>query len=297
VLGGYGLFGIVIDAQLDVVPDVMYQYEQQTIDYRQFPQLFTDKLSRDPYRLMYGHLSTAPGSFLKEMLIYTYRDAPGYTEPIPALKDSSQVGPTRFFLNFAKTGAVGQEVKWFAEKSIMPLFRPCYVPRNQALQAENCLVSRNQALYGSLGALKTNLKADTEILQEYFFPQDRFVPFIDRARQVLAQHRAVVLNASIRVVHPGDIRLDYAKNDMFSLVLFIDQKVSPEGDRQMAALTQAMVDATAGEGGAFYLPYQLDYRPDQLQRAYPGVNEFFALKRKYDPSQLFANEFYAAYGG
>jgi FAD/FMN-containing dehydrogenase len=297
VLGGYGLFGIVIDAQLDVVPDVMYEYEQQTIDYRQFPQLFTDKLSRDPYRLMYGHLSTAPGSFLKEMLIYTYRDAPGYTEPIPALKDSSQVGPTRFFLNFAKTGAVGQEVKWFAEKSIMPLFRPCYVPRNQALQAENCLVSRNQALYGSLGALKTNLKADTEILQEYFFPQDRFVPFIDRARQVLAQHRAVVLNASIRVVHHGDIRLDYAKNDMFSLVLFIDQKVTPEGDRQMAALTQAMVDATAEEGGTFYLPYQLDYRPDQLQRAYPGVNEFFALKRKYDPSQLFANEFYAAYGG
>jgi FAD/FMN-containing dehydrogenase len=297
VMGGYGLFGIILDAQLEVVPDVMYQYEQQTIDYRQFPQLFSSKLSRDPYRLTYGHLSTAPGSFLKQMLVYTYRDAVGFTEPIPALKDSSQVEPTRFFLNLAKTGAVGQEVKWFAETSIMPLFRPCYVPRNQALQAESCLVSRNQALYGSLGALKTNLPADTEILQEYFFPQDRFVPFIDSARQVLRQHHAVVLNASIRVVHHGDIQLDYARNDMFSLVLFIDQKVTPEGDRQMKALTQAMVDATAQQGGTFYLPYQLDYRADQLERAYPGVNAFFALKRKYDPTQLFANEFYAAYGG
>ena len=73
VMGGYGLFGIVLEAQLEVVPDVMYQYEQRTIDYQQFPQLFTQKLSQDPYRLMYGHLSTAPGSFLKEMLIYTYR--------------------------------------------------------------------------------------------------------------------------------------------------------------------------------------------------------------------------------
>jgi len=84
---------------------------------------------------------------------------------------------------------------------------------------------------------------------------------------------------------------------MFSLVLFIDQKVTPEGDRQMTALTQALIDATAQQGGTFYLPYQLDYRSDQLQRAYPGVNAFFALKRKYDPSQLFTNEFYAAYGG
>jgi len=297
VMGGYGLFGIVLDAQLEVVPDVMYQYEQQTIDYRQFPQLFAEKLNRDPYRLMYGHLSTAPGSFLKEMLIYSYRDAPGYREPIPPLKDSSQVAPTRFFLNFAKTGAIGQEVKWFAEKRIMPLFRPCYVPRNQALQAESCLVSRNQALYGSLGALKTNLPADTEILQEYFIPQDRFVPFIDSARQVLQQHHAIVLNASIRVVHPGDIKLDYAKDDMFSLVLFIDQKVTSAGDRQMTALTQAMVDATARQGGTFYLPYQLEYRSDQLQRAYPGVNAFFALKRKYDSAGLFTNEFYAAYAG
>jgi len=297
VMGGYGLFGIVLDAQLEVLPDVMYQYEQQAIDYQHFPQLFTQKLSRDPYRLMYAHLSTGPGSFLKEMLIYSYRDATGYRDAIPALKDSSQVGPTRFFLNLAKTGGIGQEVKWFAEKKIMPLFRPCYVPRNQALQAESCLVSRNQALYGSLGALKTNLPADTEILQEYFVPQDRFVPFIDRARQVLQQHHATVLNASVRVVHRGDIRLDYAKGDMFSLVLFIDQKVTPEGDRQMTALTQAMVDASAAQGGTFYLPYQLDYRSDQLQRAYPGVNAFFELKRKYDPSQLFTNEFYAAYAG
>jgi FAD/FMN-containing dehydrogenase len=297
VMGGYGLFGIVLDAQLEVVPDVMYQYDQQTIDFRQFPQLFAQKLSRDPYRLMYGHLSTAPGSFLKEMLIYSYRDATGYRDTIPALKDSSQVGPTRFFLNVAKTGGIGQEVKWFAEKKIMPLFRPCYVPRNQALQAESCLVSRNQALYGSLGALKTNLPADTEILQEYFVPQDRFVPFIDSARQVLQQHHATVLNASVRVVHRGDIRLEYAKGDMFSLVLFIDQKITPEGERQMTALTQAMVDASAAQGGTFYLPYQLDYRSDQLQRAYPGVNAFFELKRKYDPSQLFTNEFYAAYAG
>jgi FAD/FMN-containing dehydrogenase len=297
VMGGYGLFGVVLAAQLEVVPDVMYQYEQQTIDYQQFPLLFAQKLSRDPYRLMYGHLSTAPGSFLKEMLIYSYRDATSFTDPIPALKDNSQVAPTRFFLNFAKTGAIGQEAKWFAEKSIMPLFRPCYVARNQALQAESCLLSRNQALYGSLGALKTNLKADTEILQEYFVPQDRFVPFIDSVRQVLAQHHAVVLNASIRVVHRGDIQLDYAKNDMFSLVLFLDQKVTPEGDRQMAALTQGLVDITAQQDGTFYLPYQLDYRSDQLQRAYPQLNAFFALKRKYDPSQLFTNEFCASYAG
>ncbi len=31
-------------------------------------------------------------------------------------------------------------------------------------------------------------------------------------------------------------------------------------------------------------------------RAYPQVDEFFELKGKYDPDELFQNEFYLKYG-
>jgi hypothetical protein len=32
-----------------------------------------------------------------------------------------------------------------------------------------------------------------------------------------------------------------------------------------------------------------------LQRSYPQINDFFAAKRKYDPSELFTNTFYQKY--
>jgi hypothetical protein len=44
------------------------------------------------------------------------------------------------------------------------------------------------------------------------------------------------------------------------------------------------------------LPYRLHATPEQFRRAYPQAEEFFALKRKYDPEELFQNQFYRKYG-
>jgi FAD/FMN-containing dehydrogenase len=36
--------------------------------------------------------------------------------------------------------------------------------------------------------------------------------------------------------------------------------------------------------------------PAQFLRAYPQADEFFNLKRQYDPQELFQNQFYRKYG-
>ncbi|MEK7518249.1 MAG: D-arabinono-1,4-lactone oxidase [Patescibacteria group bacterium] len=48
-------------------------------------------------------------------------------------------------------------------------------------------------------------------------------------------------------------------------------------------------------GGKPYLSYQLYFTDDQLHKAYPNIQRFFALKRKYDPNLLFMNRFYEKY--
>ena len=55
-------------------------------------------------------------------------------------------------------------------------------------------------------------------------------------------------------------------------------------------------DAALEAGGRYYLPYRLHARLDQFDAAYPQAVPFFRLKRKYDPDELFQNEFYAKYG-
>src|SRR5262249_30887639 len=58
VVGGYGLFGVVLDADLDVVDNALYRSERRIISYKDFPEVFSAELDADPsYALMYGHLS------------------------------------------------------------------------------------------------------------------------------------------------------------------------------------------------------------------------------------------------
>jgi FAD/FMN-containing dehydrogenase len=58
-----------------------------------------------------------------------------------------------------------------------------------------------------------------------------------------------------------------------------------------------LIDAVLDVGGRYYLPYRLHATARQFHRGYPEADEFFALKRKYDPQELFQNQFYRQYGG
>ena len=48
-------------------------------------------------------------------------------------------------------------------------------------------------------------------------------------------------------------------------------------------------------GGRYYLPYRLHATIEQFNRAYPQAQQFFQLKRQYDPEELFQNEWYRKY--
>jgi FAD/FMN-containing dehydrogenase len=296
VIGGYGLFGVVLDVELDLVDSEMYRLRSQIIDYRDFPEVFeSDVAADDSVRLTYTHLSTSPENLLEEAIVYTYErvDAP---EPIPALKerDSDQFG--RLVLNLARTGGFGQRLKWTAQRELLPHVRACTEARNEALrEAEACMVARNQVMFESLDLLQNRLTQYTDVLHEYFLPHDQLVPFVDELRAQLGTHDAQLLNASIRSVHREDIALDYAQGDRFSLVLYLSQEVSDAGNADMADLTRNLIAASLDHGGTFYLPYQQHYTREQVAQAYPELDKFFADKRRYDPTLLFQNSFFARY--
>ena len=70
VIGGYGLFGVILEAQLDLVPSEMYRLTQRTIPTAEFPAVFAHVINPDQRnRLMFGHLSTSPASFLEEVIV------------------------------------------------------------------------------------------------------------------------------------------------------------------------------------------------------------------------------------
>jgi FAD/FMN-containing dehydrogenase len=298
IVGGYGLFGIIAEAELEVTDNVIYESGRRIVDYTDLPRVFDEDIRPDDdIGLFYAHLSTAPGAgFLREALLYTFREVGPPLDDLPPLGDAGVVKVKRLIINLAKHGTLFAKAKWFAEKQVDPLFESCTVSRQTALaEGDACLVSRNEPMHDSVPYLMNSLTGETDILHEYFVPRAKLVPFIDAVRIVLEDTSAPLLNASVRVVHREDNALTYAPEDAFSLVLYVNQSVDAAGNAKMAGLTGLLIEATLDAGGRFFLPYQLHYDAGQLARSYPEISGFFASKRRYDPDGLFTNTFHQKY--
>jgi FAD/FMN-containing dehydrogenase len=296
VVGGYGLFGVILSAELEVVPNDVYRSKRAVIATRDFPSLF-GRIEADPtVGLMYAHLSTAPGSLLDEALVYTYHKVPDAGLERAPLTEVASTKLRRLTVNLAKRGNFFRSAKWWTEKHLEHRFESCTVTRAQAMgDGESCLVSRNDPMHDSVAYLRNALPAETDILHEYFIPRARLLPFVDGMRRLFRAHDANILNVSIRAVDAEDHALSYAPAPAFSVVLYLNQKTDAEGSRRMAALTSDLIDLSKANGGRFFLPYQLHYTAAQLEASYPEIGDFFAAKRRFDPEGRFSNRWYERY--
>ncbi|PJE62583.1 FAD-binding oxidoreductase [Candidatus Roizmanbacteria bacterium CG10_big_fil_rev_8_21_14_0_10_39_6] len=300
VVGGYGLFAIILEVTLRVVPNDLYKSSREFVDYKEFNSFYVDQIAqKEDVGLTYTHLSTAPGpTFLREGLVYVYTKSNETVRPqeIPPLGEVSSVKLRRLMMNVSKKGDVWQKIRWWSEKYLEPKMESCSISRNDAqVSGEACLVTRNEPMHDSVPYLKNSLKKETDILHEYFIPRDEFVSFIDGMRDIMETQDINLLNASIRVVNAEKGALTYAPVPAYSVVLYINQDTSEEGHKKMEKVTRDLVDLTVTHHGRFFLPYQLHYTAEQLKSSYPEISEFFRLKEQYDSSGLFTNTWYERY--
>lgn len=285
VIGGYGLFGIILEVSLQVTDNVMYKRDTIFLKTDEFPAFFKHAMQENKYGLLYAHLSTSPITFFKDVVVYGYAPIE-HDGPFEPLGKVSLVNVRRFLINLAKIRTYAQVLKWVAEKYIDP--------KIDELRKQH-IISRNAVMHDSVEYLQNILVDETDILHEYFIPRKHFNACIKEMATILKQSSIPVLNASVRAVHKESIMLNYAPEDMFAIVLYLNQQVTTSALSAMEKLTKDLINLVLKFNGTFFLPYQLHYSSAQLHKAYPHIDKFFALKRVYDPSLLFVNTFYATY--
>jgi FAD/FMN-containing dehydrogenase len=138
--------------------------------------------------------------------------------------------------------------------------------------------------------------ATTDVLHEYFVPRGGLARFVESVKRIVPEHGGDLLNITVRYVEKDrDTLLRYADQEMFALVMLFNQSATAGGDARMEHMSRELIDAALQAGGRYYLPYRLHATPTQFAEAYPQAKEFFELKRKYDPGELFQNGFYLKY--
>ncbi|HEY4309585.1 MAG TPA: FAD-binding oxidoreductase [Pirellulales bacterium] len=286
VLGGYGLFGVILEVELRVVANERYTPEVERFSAEQYPERFAKLMGEaKDIGMAYGRLCVVPGNdtLLREAVLVVFRRAPCTPQEVPVLSPLEFAGLRRQIHRAQIDSPAGKRLRWQVESSIGEFVRNQYVSRNQLLN-EDADVYREQ-------------NSDrVDILQEYFVPAEGFSRFLADARRIITRHEGDLLNVTVRTIRcDPDSFLRYADQDMFSLVMLFNHARTATADEQVQGMTREMIDAVLASGGRFYLPYRLHATATQLRAAYPQVEAFFELKRKYDPEEIFQNQFYTTY--
>ena len=272
-LGGYGLFGVILDADLRVVPNERLRIEQRVVPLGGAMQSFSRSLQKNPdVQMVYARMNITPQEMFDEVLVNVfYREKGPHWLP-------------RLVFRGSAASTYGKEMRWSAETKMQP-------------ELAGKVFSRNQLMNDDAEWYLDHSQETTDILHEYFVGRDHAGEFLAAAKKIIRKHNADLLNVTVRDVKTdNDTFLRYADQDMLAFVMFFSQARTPAGDAEMQTMTQELVDAVLEAGGRYYLPYRLHPAAAQFHRAYPQADEFFNLKRHYDPQELFQNEFYRKYG-
>jgi FAD/FMN-containing dehydrogenase len=283
-LGGYGLFGVILDVELRVVPNREYRLERVVTSVEDYPRVFGERVAegRD-VEMAYGRLSVAPESFLREAILSVYHRVPAGDGQPSRVAFPEISGLTRLLFRGQVGSDYGKSLRWRAEKSL-----------GGALGGGT--VHRNELLGEPVDVFENRSAESTDILHEYFVPAASFAPFVSELRDIVPRHGGDLLNVTVRDLRrDDDTFLRYADQDLLALVMLFNQHRTPEGEAAMRGMTRALVDAALRHGGRYYLPYRLHATREQLEKAYPQARRFFELKRRYDPDAIFQNAFSLAY--
>jgi hypothetical protein len=87
-MGGYGLFGAIVDLELDMAPNALLAPSYARINPSLFADAFINAVENDPaVRMAYGRLSVARESLFGEALMIVYRPITKQPSPLPAAVD------------------------------------------------------------------------------------------------------------------------------------------------------------------------------------------------------------------
>src|SRR5271154_417655 len=106
-MGGYGLFGVIVDLDVEMTPNVLLQRSGSQMPGDAFAEPFLAAIENDPHTLMaYGRLSVARATFFHEALLTTYSAASPQPSPLPA---ASSVGAMNWISSDLSRLQIGSE--------------------------------------------------------------------------------------------------------------------------------------------------------------------------------------------
>jgi FAD/FMN-containing dehydrogenase len=282
-MGGYGLFGVITELELDMVPNSRLEPRFDSVSGAELGRRFAEMLSNDTsIQLAYGRLDVSLDRFFEDGLLIAYRPAADQSD-LPAATGSGFISRVSREIFRRQVGSDGMKhMRWWTETSLGP--------KLAGSSTRNSLMNEPVVTLDDLDPLRT------DILHEYFVAPSRFAEFVALCREVIPASFQQLLNVTLRYVDADtDSVLAYATEPRIAAVMLFSQEKTVRGEADMARMTRELIERVLAIGGTYYLPYRPHASIDQLVRAYPRAASFAESKREFDKGLLFRNHLWDAY--
>jgi FAD/FMN-containing dehydrogenase len=292
VVGGYGLFGVVYSATLRLAPR---QRVKRVVDIIDLDDAMNAVFRRAGEGCLFGDfqfvIDPQDESFLRRGVFACYKPSTVEENESAATAD---LAPDTWL----KLLKLAHEDKQKAFR----LYAQHYLSTDgnhywsDTMQLSTYIPSYADFLESTRPADATPGLKETLVIGEHYVPRDKLLTFMQQSRKVFRTFGTEVIYGTIRAIMCDTVSfLPWAKDDFACVIFNLRTPQTDSGMRQTADTFRALIDASNGLGGSFFLTYHRYASAAQVEACYPRFQEWLRLKKQYDPDELFASTWYVHY--
>jgi FAD/FMN-containing dehydrogenase len=286
VIGGYGLFGIVIHVTLRLVPRQKMERVVEVIELAGLTDVFESRI-REGY--LYGDFQYATDveNLLQRGVFSCYRPVPQET-PIP------------------------EQQKQLSGADWLKLIELAHTDRRRAFDfyAQHYRATSGQIYWSDTHQLSTYVPdyhdsvncrlgdgpKGTEMITEIYVPRQNLEEFLKEVREDFQRHQVEPIYGTIRLIEQdAESFLAWARKPWACVIFNLHVPHTPDGIAKAKEDFRRLIRRGIRHGGSYYLTYHRWAGRRQVETCYPQFVEFLELKRKHDPEERFQSEWYRHY--
>ncbi len=284
-IGGYGLFGIIADVTLRLMPRVRVERRVEILN---LDELLRVPAERDTREWLFGDfqysIDERSPAFLRRGVFSSYRRAPD-RQPAP------------------------DEQRRLSDDDWRTLLLLAHTDRAQAFERYSAYyLSTNGQRYWSdthqLAAYREGYHADidrqtgaphpgSEMITEIYVPREALGAFMTEAAEWLRRGELPVIYGTIRLVERDEESfLAWAREPWACVIFNLCVQHTPAGLNRAQDVFRGLIDLAIRHAGSYYLTYHRWATREQVETCHPRIREFLRLKEKYDPAGRFASDWH-----
>jgi FAD/FMN-containing dehydrogenase len=297
VIGGYGLFGVVVEVTLRLAPR---RVMRRIVDLLDIDDAIGSARRRASEGCDYGDfqysIDPADDGFLRRGISACYMpaDDPG---AVPDGHGDLKREDWLKLLALAHTDK-REAFRLYCQHYIASHGRMYW---SDTMQLSTYIPSYSEFLSAALAktsdaAAAADRPDESLVIGEMSVPPERLPVFLAASRRVLRESAVEDIYGTIRAIQPDHTSfLPWAIGELACVIFNLRTPHTPGGIARTHATFARLIDAALDLGGVFYLTYARNANAQQVLRAYPHFPEFLARKRLFDPRGVLQSEWFRHY--